>query len=79
MRTAILLMIILIVSFAAVYDISNLKKENITQRETIDSLRDELFIQHTILCRYEMTLELLYQQDKLAAAKFDSIYNNETE
>jgi len=26
-----------------------------------------------------MTLELLYQQDKLAAAKFDSIYNNETE
>ena len=79
MRTAILLIIILIVSFAAAYDISNLKKENITQKETIDSLRDELFIKHTTLCRYEITLELLYQQDKLAAAKFDSIYNNETE
>lgn len=79
MRTAILLIIILIVSFAAAYDISNLKKENVAQKETIDSLRDELFIKHTTLCRYEMTLELLYQQDKLAAAKFDSIYNNETE
>jgi hypothetical protein len=79
MKTAILLIIILIVSFAAAYDISNLKKENVAQKETIDSLRDELFIKHTTLCRYEMTLELLYQQDKLAAAKFDSIYNNETE
>lgn len=79
MRTAILLIIMLTVLFAAAYDISNLKKENITQKETIDSLRDELFIKHTTLCRYEMTLELLYQQDKLAAAKFDSIYNNETE
>ena len=79
MRTAILLIIILIVSFAAAYDISNLKKVNVAQKETIDSLRDELFIKHTTLCRYEMTLELLYQQDRQAAAKFDSIYNNETE
>jgi hypothetical protein len=79
MKRVILLIAMLIVLFAGAYETSNLKRANMIQKETIDSLRDELFIKHTTLCRYEMTLELLYQQDKLAAAKFDSIYNNETE
>ena len=49
------------------------------QQQTIDSLQTELFNAQNNVGRYEITLELLSQEDESAAAKFDSIYNNETE
>jgi hypothetical protein len=49
------------------------------QQQVIDSLQQELYITNINLSRYEMTLELLSEQDSLSAVKFDSIYTNETE
>lgn len=48
------------------------------QQKTIDSLQVELFQAQSQTGRYEIALELLSQEDTIAAAKFDSLYN-ETE
>ena len=47
--------------------------------QNIDSLQIELFQAQNNIGRYEIALELLSQEDTLAAQKFDSIYKNETE
>lgn len=48
-------------------------------KATIDSLQNEISIRDINIGRYEITLELLSQEDEPAAAKFDSILQNETE
>ena len=45
----------------------------------IDSLENELFVQQKIVARYEITLELLKEEDKKAADKFELILTTETE
>jgi hypothetical protein len=37
---------------------------DIQKAETIDSLQSELFVQQTIITRYEVALELLKEEDK---------------
>jgi HEAT repeat protein len=45
----------------------------------IDSLQSELFVQQTIVTRYETALELLKEEDKKAADKFELILTTQTE
>jgi len=52
---------------------------DIQKAQTIDSLQSELFVQQTIVTRYETTLELLKEEDKKAADKFELILTTQTE
>ena len=52
---------------------------DIAKSETLDSLRSELFVQQTIVGRYEVALEMLKEQDKKAADKFELILTTHTE
>jgi chromosome segregation ATPase len=45
----------------------------------IDSLNRELFVTETQITRYEVTLELLKEDNKKAAEKFELIYTTQTE
>jgi len=45
----------------------------------VDSLNQELFIKQANISNYEMTLELLKEQDSKAANKFQLILNTQTE
>lgn len=44
-----------------------------------DSLRNEVFVSDVQLARYEIALELLKEQDKKAADKFELILTTQTE
>jgi hypothetical protein len=79
MKTAILLAIAAIVLFAAGYETASLKRENTILQNRIDSIYDELYISNVNLTRYEIALELLEEQDSIAADKFKNIHTNETE
>jgi hypothetical protein len=79
MKTAILLAIITIVLFAAGYETASLKRDNTLLQNRIDSIYDELYIINVNLTRYEIALELLEEQDSIAADKFKNIHTNETE
>ena len=48
-------------------------------QHTVDSLRDELFIQKSYLGRYELALEYLQEVDPEAAKKFNQYFEHETE
>jgi len=52
---------------------------DIQKAQTIDSLNSELFVQQRIVTRYEVALELLREQDKKAADKFELILTTQTE
>jgi hypothetical protein len=52
---------------------------DIQKANTIDSLQSELFVQQTIVTRYETALELLKEEDKNAADKFELILTTQTE
>ncbi len=45
----------------------------------VDSLRNEAFIYSIDAARYEVALEILKEQDSLAAAKYENILYTETE
>ena len=45
----------------------------------IDSLQSELFVQQTIVNRYEIALEMLKEQNKKAADEFELILTTQTE
>jgi hypothetical protein len=45
----------------------------------VDSLRSEYFIANSIVGRYELTLEHLYEVDPTAAKEFDDFMQHETE
>ena len=52
---------------------------DIEKANLIDSLQNELFVQGTIVTRYETALELLKEKDKKAADKFELILTTQTE
>ena len=52
---------------------------DIEKANLIDSLQNELFVQGTIVTRYETALELLKEEDKKAADKFELILTTQTE
>ena len=79
MKTALLLAIAALVLFAAGYETASLKRENTILQNRVDSIYDELYISNVNLTRYEIALELLEEQDSIAADKFKNIHTNETE
>jgi hypothetical protein len=52
---------------------------DIEKANTIDSLHDELFIQHTQLGRYELSLQHLYEVNPKAGKEFEDFMEHETE
>ena len=48
-------------------------------QEKIDSLESEIFIRQTNLGRYEMALEILKEEDSVAADHFEHILSTQTE
>lgn len=55
-------------------------KKNFTYyQQQIDSLISDIYSKELIIGKYEMTLELLKEEDPEAAKKFKSIYNTQTE
>lgn len=58
-------------------EINELKHKELgdnTTAPTIDSLQNELFIQHTIVDRYDITLERLRETNPTAAEQFEELY-----
>ena len=51
----------------------------IEQSKIIDSLNQEIFAKDIEIGRYEITIDLLKEEDSAAAAKFTYILENETE
>jgi hypothetical protein len=47
--------------------------------EKVDSLENEIFIRQTNLGRYEMALEILKEEDSVAADHFEHILSTQTE
>ena len=79
---------VLIVCYFQQKELSKLRAEqkievvvggDIEKANTIDSLESELFVQQTIVTRYETALELLKEEDKKAADKFELILTTQTE
>ena len=79
---------VLVVCYFQQKELAKLRTENnmevvvggdIQKAQTIDSLHSELFVQQTIVTRYEVALELLREQDKKAADKFELILTTQTE
>ena len=52
---------------------------DIQKANTIDSLNEEIFILHTQLGRYELSLEHLYEVNPKAGKQFTEFMENETE
>jgi hypothetical protein len=52
---------------------------DIAKSQMVDSLRDELFIKHVELGRYDLTLDHLRDINPTAAKQFDDYFNHETE
>lgn len=79
---------VLIICFLQQKELAKLRAEHKTEvvvggdiqkAQTIDSLNNELFVQQTIVTRYETALELLKEADKKAADKFELILTTQTE
>jgi hypothetical protein len=79
---------VLVVCYFQQKELSKLRSEqkievvmggDIQKANTIDSLQSELFFQQTIVTRYEVALELLKEEDKKAADKFELILTTQTE
>jgi len=79
---------VLIVCYFQQKELSKLRAEqkievvvggDIQKANTIDSLKSELFVQQTIVTRYETALELLKEEDKKAGDKFELILTTQTE
>jgi hypothetical protein len=79
---------VLVICFLQQRELSKLRAEqkievvmggDIQKANTIDSLQSELFVQETIVARYETALELLKEEDKKAADKFELILTTQTE
>jgi hypothetical protein len=79
---------VLVVCYFQQKELSKLRSEqkievvmggDIQKANTIDSLQSELFVQQTIVTRYEVALELLKEEDKKAADKFELILTTQTE
>jgi hypothetical protein len=75
---------ILLICYLQQKELAKLRKEqnvsnNIQKTELIDSLRSELFVKETIIMRYEVALDMLKEDDKKAADKFELILTTQTE
>jgi hypothetical protein len=80
---------VLLICYMQQKELSRLRSEQIkvynvpvavdSLQNIVDSLRSEYFIANSIVGRYELTLEHLYEVDPTAAKEFDDFMQHETE
>jgi hypothetical protein len=84
MKKLVIALVIIILVLSAVLtiqtrSITQLNRKAIADQNTIDSLHDELFINHVMNDRYELTLDHLNKVNPKAALEFVNFMNHETE
>jgi hypothetical protein len=84
MKKLIIALVIVILALLAILtiqtrSITQLNRKAIADQNTIDSLHDELFINHVMNDRYELTLDHLNKVNPKAALEFVNFMNHETE
>jgi len=84
MKKLVIALVIIILVLSAVLtiqtrSITQLNRKAIADQNTIDSLHDELFINHVMNNRYELTLDHLNKVNPKAALEFVNFMNHETE
>lgn len=84
MKKLIIVLFIVILALSAILtiqtrSITQLNRKAIADQNTIDSLHDELFINHVMNDRYELTLDHLNKVNPKAALEFVNFMNHETE
>ena len=84
MKKLIIVLVTVILALSAILtiqtrSITQLNRKAIADQNTIDSLHDELFINHIMNDRYELTLDHLNKVNPKAALEFINFMNHETE
>jgi cell division protein FtsL len=84
MKKLVIVLFIVILALSAMLiiqtrSITQLNRKAIADQNTIDSLHDELFINHIMNDRYELTLDHLNKVNPKAALEFINFMNHETE
>jgi hypothetical protein len=84
MKKLVIALVIVILALSAILtiqtrSITQLNRKAIADQNTIDSLHDELFINHVMNDRYELTLDHLNKVNPKAALEFVNFMNHETE
>ena len=84
MKVSNYILIIIILALSAMLtiqtrSITQLNRKAIADQNVIDSLHDELFINHVMNDRYELTLDHLNKVNPKAALEFVNFMNHETE
>ena len=84
MKKLVIALVIVILALSAILtiqtrSITQLNRKAIADQNTIDSLHDELFINHIMNDRYELTLDHLNKVNPKAALEFVNFMNHETE
>jgi hypothetical protein len=79
--TALVIVILVLSTILTIQtrSITQLNRKAIADKNTIDSLHDELFINHVMNDRYELTLDHLNKVNPKAALEFVNFMNHETE
>jgi cell division protein FtsL len=84
MKKLVIVLFIVILALSAMLtiqtrSITQLNRKAVADKNTIDSLHDELFINHVMNDRYELTLDHLNKVNPKAALEFVNFMNHETE
>lgn len=84
MKKLVIALVIVILALSVILtiqtrSITQLNKKAVADQNTIDSLHDELFINHVMNDRYELTLDHLNKVNPKAALEFVNFMNHETE
>ena len=84
MKKLVIVLFIVILALSAMLtiqtrSITQLNRKAVADKNTIDSLHDELFIKHIQLGRYELSLDYLNSVNPKAALEFVNFMNHETE
>ena len=84
MKVSNYILIIIILALSAMLtiqtrSITQLNRKAVADQNVIDSLHDELFINHVMNDRYELTLDHLNKVNPKAALEFVNFMNHETE
>jgi hypothetical protein len=84
MKKLVIALVIVILALSAMLtiqtrSITQLNRKAVADQNTIDSLHDELFINHVMNDRYELTLDHLNKVNPKAALEFVNFMNHETE
>ena len=84
MKKLVIVLFIVILALSAMLtiqtrSITQLNRKAVADQNIIDSLHDELFINHVMNDRYELTLDHLNKVNPKAALEFINFMNHETE